>query len=290
MSSETDLSTDDLAQPGGSRRRDIEDDEQRGATGRAEGADRSGADAGERTYATSGNRVADDQDTVLIAPGDVAGSTREDARTEEPYPGRPGADDAQQGMGQQGMGQQGTGQQGMADRDMGQQGWAERDTSQQGMAEHGMAQQDMAEQDMGDRDMGDQGIGQQRMADRGMGDRGMGQQGMGQQQGMADRDAGGRGAGAGDTGGDVALLDPADAQGFQQRWSDAQARFVDDPREAVQTADGLVAELMQTLAQSFSQHKGQLEAQWQSGGDPDTEELRQALQRYRSFFDRLLSA
>jgi hypothetical protein len=90
-------------------------------------------------------------------------------------------------------------------------------------------------------------------------------------------------------GGEVALLGPADEDRFRQRWGDAQARFVDDPQDAVRTADGLVAELMQSLAQGFSEHKARLEAQWQRGGDPDTEELRQALQRYRSFFDRLLS-
>jgi hypothetical protein len=94
--------------------------------------------------------------------------------------------------------------------------------------------------------------------------------------------------GVGD-GADMALLDPADGERFQQRWSDVQARFVDDPQEAVRTADGLVAELMQSLAQGFSEHKGRLESAWQSGGTPDTEELRQALQRYRSFFNRLLS-
>jgi hypothetical protein len=98
------------------------------------------------------------------------------------------------------------------------------------------------------------------------------------------------GARATDAGaGDVALLGPSDEDRFRQRWADVQARFVDDPKEAVHTADGLVAELMQSLAQGFSEHKGALEAQWQSGGDPDTEELRQALQRYRSFFNRLLS-
>ena len=68
-----------------------------------------------------------------------------------------------------------------------------------------------------------------------------------------------------------------------------QARFVDDPQEAVKTGDGLVAELMQSLAQGFSEHEGRLESAWQSGEKPDTEELRQALQRYRSFFNRLLS-
>jgi len=119
------------------------------------------------------------------------------------------------------------------------------------------------------------------------------QQGMAQQdrsqQGMAQQGPAQAG-GATDTGtGDIALLDAAEEQGFRQRWSDAQARFVDDPQQAVQTADALVAELMQSLARGFSEHKGRLESHWQSGGTPDTEDLRQALQRYRSFFDRLLS-
>lgn len=106
----------------------------------------------------------------------------------------------------------------------------------------------------------------------------------------ADPGARGRGAGdAGDAMSGVALLAPEDSDRFRQRWSDAQARFVDDPQDAVRTADGLVAELMQSLARGFSEHKGQLEAQWQRGGNPDTEELRQALQMYRSFFNRLLS-
>ena len=137
----------------------------------------------------------------------------------------------------------------------------------------------MGDRGTGDRDMGGQGMTGQGAAGAAMADRG-----------ASDRRDGRPGSADGTTGGDVALLDPTDAEGFRQRWSDTQARFVDDPREAVQTADGLVAELMQTLASSFSQHKGELEAHWNSGGDPDTEDLRQALQRYRSFFDRLLSA
>jgi hypothetical protein len=107
--------------------------------------------------------------------------------------------------------------------------------------------------------------------------------------GNGPEQAGGSAVAATDGAGDVALLDPADEERFRQRWSDVQAQFVDDPQGAVQTADGLVAELMQSLASGFSGHKGRLEAQWQSGGNPDTEELRQALQRYRSFFNRLLS-
>ena len=108
--------------------------------------------------------------------------------------------------------------------------------------------------------------------------------------GPSDRDAGRPPVpGAVNAGADMALLDPTDGERFQQRWSDVQARFVDDPQGAVQTADGLVAELMQSLARGFSDHKVRLESAWQSGSDPDTEELRQALQRYRSFFNRLLS-
>jgi hypothetical protein len=89
--------------------------------------------------------------------------------------------------------------------------------------------------------------------------------------------------------GETALMDPSEQESFRRRWSEVQTRFVDDPQEAVQTADGLVAELMQSLARGFSEHKGRLESEWQRGGSPDTEDLRRALQRYRSFFDRLLA-
>jgi hypothetical protein len=88
---------------------------------------------------------------------------------------------------------------------------------------------------------------------------------------------------------DIALLDDDEADAFLARWSDTQARFVDDPQGAVQQGDALVAELMQALAQRFSEHKRQLEEQWQRGSEPGTEDLRLALQQYRSFFQRLLS-
>src|SRR5919107_3286742 len=87
---------------------------------------------------------------------------------------------------------------------------------------------------------------------------------------------------------DVPLLDASQSDGFLQRWSEVQARFVDDPQGAVRDGDSLVAELMQALAAGFSQHKEGLEQQWSSGGEPGTEELRLALQQYRSFFQRLL--
>lgn len=76
---------------------------------------------------------------------------------------------------------------------------------------------------------------------------------------------------------------------FLGRWTDIQARFVDSPREAVEEADGLVAEVIQSLARSFADERSGLERQWEQGEDIETEDLRIALQRYRSFFHRLLA-
>ena len=72
-------------------------------------------------------------------------------------------------------------------------------------------------------------------------------------------------------------------------WSTIQTAFVDEPRKCVEKADQLVARVVQRLAESFSQERSRLEGQWSKGEDVSTEDLRIALQRYRSFFDRLLS-
>jgi hypothetical protein len=86
------------------------------------------------------------------------------------------------------------------------------------------------------------------------------------------------------------LLPGDQSQAFTLRWREIQTSFVDEPRESVKKADSLVADLMQQLAASFSSQREKLEAQWDSGDDVSTEDLRVALTRYRSFFDRLLSA
>ena len=86
------------------------------------------------------------------------------------------------------------------------------------------------------------------------------------------------------------LLPQGEAAEFQSRWEALQTSFVDEPRRAVQEGDTLVAELMQRLANSFAEERQSLETQWDRGDDVSTEDLRIALQRYRSFFDRLLSA
>lgn len=88
---------------------------------------------------------------------------------------------------------------------------------------------------------------------------------------------------------ELPLLDEGEADAFLGRWREVQSRFVDDPQAAVRDGDGLVAELMQALARRFSERKGDLEEQWNKGGQPDTEDLRLALQQYRSFFQRLLA-
>jgi hypothetical protein len=88
--------------------------------------------------------------------------------------------------------------------------------------------------------------------------------------------------------GDAAPL-LADAEGFQARWEEIQVRFVDEPRRAVEDADALVATVMQRLAEGFARERERLESQWGRGEDISTEDLRVALQRYRSFFRRLLS-
>jgi len=87
-----------------------------------------------------------------------------------------------------------------------------------------------------------------------------------------------------------ALLPDEQAGTFRARWDPIQAAFVDEPSVAVHDADGLVAEVMQAVARSFADERARLEARWKQGEDVSTEDLRVTLQRYRSFFNRLLTA
>ena len=76
---------------------------------------------------------------------------------------------------------------------------------------------------------------------------------------------------------------------LRTRWTDIQTGFVDEPRVAVEHADELVATTIKRLAESFADERQRLESEWARTGDVSTEDLRLALQRYRSFFDRLLN-
>lgn len=89
--------------------------------------------------------------------------------------------------------------------------------------------------------------------------------------------------------GPVPLLPANDIVDLHTRWTDVQAGFVDEPRESVEKADALVADVMKRLAETFTTERSKLEAQWSRGDNVSTEDLRMALRHYRSFFDRLLS-
>lgn len=86
----------------------------------------------------------------------------------------------------------------------------------------------------------------------------------------------------------TALFSDNEVGEFRNRWSNIQTGFVDEPRKAVEDADNLVASLMKKLAEGFANERAGLEKQWDRGDSISTEDLRVALQRYRSFFDRLL--
>ena len=87
----------------------------------------------------------------------------------------------------------------------------------------------------------------------------------------------------------TALFPENESKDFHKRWTDIQTAFVDEPRQAVERADELVAEVIKRLADSFARERSRLEGQWGRGDNVSTEDLRVALQRYRAFFDRLLN-
>jgi len=86
-----------------------------------------------------------------------------------------------------------------------------------------------------------------------------------------------------------ALFVSSEAQDFRSKWEKIQVGFVDEPRKAVQDADALVAAAIKRLAEVFAEERSKLEHEWDRGDSVSTEDLRVALRRYRSFFDRLLS-
>jgi len=74
-----------------------------------------------------------------------------------------------------------------------------------------------------------------------------------------------------------------------EQWRQIQANFVDNPRDAVSDAHGLVGSVIDNIVRKFEQERGQLEQRWSSGEDVSTEDLRTCLQTYRDFFGRLLA-
>jgi len=85
------------------------------------------------------------------------------------------------------------------------------------------------------------------------------------------------------------LFEGDEAEKFRSQWLEIQSRFVDDPSVSVKDADDLVADVIKNITRTFSDKRLSLENQWKSGDKVSTEDLRVAMQRYRSFFNRLLS-
>jgi hypothetical protein len=88
---------------------------------------------------------------------------------------------------------------------------------------------------------------------------------------------------------DTSLFGDAEREELRTRWDGVQAGFVDDPRDCVQKADGLVSDVVRQLISGFTDARSRLEQQWSRGEEASTEDLRVALKRYRDFFDRLLA-
>ena len=88
---------------------------------------------------------------------------------------------------------------------------------------------------------------------------------------------------------DQMLFNDGELTDMRSRWTEVQSAFVDDPRDCVQKADGLVADVVDKLTTGFSGARAHLEEQWSRGEEVSTEDLRIALKRYREFFERLLA-
>ena len=102
-------------------------------------------------------------------------------------------------------------------------------------------------------------------------------------------------------------LAPAKRDEFAQRWTDIQAKFVDEPPRAVAYADALLAEVMSARGYpvgDFEQRAGDISVDhprvvehYRAGheiavrherGEASTEELRQAMIHYRALFEELV--
>ncbi len=80
----------------------------------------------------------------------------------------------------------------------------------------------------------------------------------------------------------ASLFEAQEAERFRMEWREVQSSFVDEPKTAVREADSLLAKMMDELKTRIESHRGDL-------GNGDTEEMRLAMQRYRSLFDQILS-
>jgi hypothetical protein len=79
------------------------------------------------------------------------------------------------------------------------------------------------------------------------------------------------------------LVSAEEAERLRSRWTEIKGAFPDDPERSVAQASELLDEFTRLLTGRLAVNLG--------GDDKlSTEDLRIALQRYRTFFERLLSA
>ncbi|MEV4317312.1 hypothetical protein [Actinocrispum sp. NPDC049592] len=80
----------------------------------------------------------------------------------------------------------------------------------------------------------------------------------------------------------TSLFEEQEAEKFRTQWREVQSTFVDEPKTAVREADTLLAKMMDELKTRIESNRNDL-------GNGDTEQMRLAMQRYRSLFDQILS-
>jgi len=105
-------------------------------------------------------------------------------------------------------------------------------------------------------------------------------------------------------------LTPEERESFASEWRQAQARFVDEPRDAITQAHKLVNNVMKArgypVSEEFERNAADLSADHpmvvqnyrnacgilakQERGEASTEDLRKAMMHYRDLFEELLGA
>jgi len=82
---------------------------------------------------------------------------------------------------------------------------------------------------------------------------------------------------------------PRQMDDLHGRWTTIQSSFVDGPREAVEEADNLMGLVIKQIEEGLMAERANLKKSWESAKDGSTEDYRICLQKYREYFDRLVS-
>jgi hypothetical protein len=86
----------------------------------------------------------------------------------------------------------------------------------------------------------------------------------------------------------IAVWSAESADALRAEWHEVKAQFVDEPTEALDHAQSLVAHAVQQLAETLLAEQVELDPRREEEA-PDTEAMRVAMRRYRDFLDRILA-